>query len=340
MRLRPKTCLAFFLVLACAAASTAAPPIELELATERGLQITAPHQWLQLFADLGITNVRIRTATGGEKPAVENRGTTDAPRFHVVGLLTARDEVKLPGGTFHTSDRQQLADYFTRLAADGPQSLTAERGRFGLTEKDFAAVVGDLSQPIGVDTKGQPLPAVLNAIKQQLAQQVAPDEAAQRIIRTAKPVADDFSELAAGTGLAILLRNYNLALLPKKEVGQPTQLQIVRFDPANDSWPIGWESQSSPREIAPTLFESLNVEIEGYSLTEAIDAIAPRLKLPIYWNHAALTQHKLDPATVQVHLPRTRTYYKRILDRILSQARLHSQIRVDEAGTVFLWITR
>ena len=85
--------------------------------------------------------------------------------------------------------------------------------------------------------------------------------------------------------------------------------------------------------------EFLNVEIEGYTLQEAIDAIAPRLKLPIFWDHAAFAEHKIDPATIQVHVPRTRTFYKRILDRVLAQARL-AELRVDEAGTAFLWISK
>jgi hypothetical protein len=340
MRLRLQTCLTIFAVFAIAAAAPAAPPIELELVTERGLQITAPQQWLQLFAKIGVTNVRIRTASGSEQPAVDNRGTAERPRFHVVGVLKARNEVQLPGGTFRQGERQKLADYFARLSADGAESMTAERGRFGLTEKEFTAVHADLAQPLNFITKDQALQAVLKRVQQKLTHPLTLNAAADQAIRTAPPVADDVSKLTVGTGLAIILRNHNLALQPIKEVGQGVELRIVSTSEANDAWPIGWESQSSPRETAPMLFESLNVEIAGYTLTEAIDAIAPRLKLPIYWDHAALAKQKTDPATIQVHLPRTRTYYKRILDRVLAQARLHSDVRVDEAGTAFIWITR
>ena len=48
------TCNRLLIVLACAATAHAAPPIELELATERGVQITAPQEWLQLLAGIGI----------------------------------------------------------------------------------------------------------------------------------------------------------------------------------------------------------------------------------------------------------------------------------------------
>ena len=41
-----------------------------------------------------------------------------------------------------------------------------------------------------------------------------------------------------------------------------------------------------------------------------------------------------------VKLDRTRTYYKRLLDRLVFQARLNAKLRIDEAGRPFLLIGR
>src|SRR4051812_12825431 len=68
--------------LTCAASAYAAPPIELELATERGVQITAPHEWLQLLAGIGIEHVQIRGIRAGDEPKVENRGAKQQPNYH------------------------------------------------------------------------------------------------------------------------------------------------------------------------------------------------------------------------------------------------------------------
>ena len=88
---------------------------------------------------------------------------------------------------------------------------------------------------------------------------------------------------------------------------------------------------------APALFESLNVEIDGYTLAEALDAIGPRIKMPLYWDHAALAEHKIDPATMQGRTCRAREpTTSAILDRVLAQARLAGKLRVDEAGTAVL----
>jgi len=328
------------LAFALTATAEAAPPVELELATESGLQITAPREWLQLMAGIGIENVRIRAAGAADKPAVENRGDADHPRFHVVGILLASNELQLPGGRFHASDRQRLTDYFARLSADGAESMTAPRGRFGLTEKEFTAAHADLAQPVDFATKDQPLRSMLDRMQAKFELRLAPDAAAEPIIRTATPVADDVSNLTTGTGLAIVLQSYGLALRPDKSRGQNVALRIVPVGSVDDVWPIGWESKASPRETAPALMEFLNVEIEGYTLEEAMNAMQPRVRIPFYWDHAALTKDQIDPTTIQVHIPRTRTFYKRILDRVLAQAHLAGKLRVDEAGTPFLWISK
>jgi hypothetical protein len=322
------------------ATATAAPPLDVELATERGMQITAPREWLQLFADLGIENVRIRSATGTDKPLVDNRGDAANPRFHVVGILTANEELVLPGGRFTSGDRQKIADYFARLSADGAEAMTAQRGRFGLTEQELAAAHAELAQPLGFATKGQSLRAVLDRAQAKLNMRLVPDAAAEQIIRTAGPVADDVENLTAGTGLAIVLQSFGLALRPERKTGQRPTLGIVPIDAADDRWPIGWDPTRSPGQTAPALMEFINVEIEGYTLAEAMNAMQPRVKLPFYWDHAALAKDKIDPAKIQVHIPRTRTFYKRILDRALMQAHLAGKLRIDEAGTPFFWISR
>jgi hypothetical protein len=157
-----------------------------------------------------------------------------------------------------------------------------------------------------------------------------------------------------GTGLAIVLRNYGLVMRPEKPRGQPVVCRVVMADgdaigqstpgktdsPDATYWPIGWEPENAPGAVAPSLMESLNAEIDGYSLDEALAAIGPRLKVPIYLDHAALAAHRIEPAKIQVKVARARMFYKRLLDRMLAHARLRSSVRVDEKGAPFLWVTR
>ncbi len=342
------------LATVCAAVVHAAAPIELELATQQGLQITAPREWLQLLTAIGIDNVRIRGAQKGDEPAAANRGTAERPRYYVLGILTPRDQLRLPGGTFGRGDRARIKDFFDRLAADGAESLTVPRGRYGLTEQELAAVLADLTQPIDFETKGLPPRVMIDRLQGKLALKFAVDSEADVVLRTDKPFGDELKGVTIGTGMAMLLRTYGLLLRPEKSRGRAVAYRITVADvdtlaqstlgkesdknPTN--WPIGWEPDAAPVKLVPSLFEQLNAEIDGYTLTETLSAIGPRVKVPLYLDHAALTASKIDPTAIKVKLPRTRTTYQQVLNRVLAQARLGTSLRVDESGRPFVWITR
>jgi hypothetical protein len=358
------------LVLVWAAAAVAAPSIDLELVTERGVQITAPQQWLQLLAGIGIENVRIRGAKSGDRPKVSRSGSVERPSYEVVGFITARDQLLVPGGSFSRADRGRIKDYFERLLADGAEALTAPRGMFGLTEKEIEAVFTDLAQPIDFETKGRPLRAVVNQLQAKFVSKLAWDASVEGVLRAAEPAADELKDLAAGTGLAMMLRPNELVMRPQKSRGEPvvfrvgsdlstaaattqdrattvppaTSLRQERAGKTDDEsiqhWPIGWEPHETPGRTAPSLFEVRNAEIDGFSLTETLAEIGRRIKIPMYIDRAALAAHGIDPSQVQVRLAKTRTSYKRVIDRAAAHARMHSQVRVDEAGNAFLWISR
>ncbi len=369
--MRPRLLSSVLILFASAITTLAAAPVELELATERGVQITAPQEWLQLLAGIGIENVRIRGGRPGDEPKIANRGTDDRPIYEVVGIITSRDQLRLTGGTFSRADRGRLQDYFERLTADGAEALTAPRGIFGLTEKEIAAVFADLAQPIDFETKGQPPRTVFNQFQTKFALKLEVEPEVDRVLHDAKPVADELKGVSSGTGLAMMLRTSHVVFRPEKLRGQPVVYRVEAAGSAASNatggrappegwsvatatteragrtgdeqikhWPIGWEPRDTPGKTAPTLFQTLNAEIDGYTLAETLSAIGPRIKLPIYLDHNSLAAHDIDPTKIQVRLPRTRTSYKRVIDRALAQARLGSQVRIDEAGNAFLWITR
>lgn len=321
---------------ACAQAS-----ISIEVVTEQGVQITAPSEWLQLLARIGQREVRIRSIQPGDAPRVEEGGTSDHPRYRVTALLTAGDVLQVPGGSFTRRDSAGLKDYFERLAADGPSRLTAQKGRFGLTEKEFDSVFQELSRPLAVPTEGVPLAKFIDQVKGRAKLPLAIDPAAEGALHKSAALKDDLQSLTLGTSLAIALRSADLVLLPHKERGKEVGLRIARSqDVKEEAWPVGWKSEATPRQLAPKLFETLNAEVEGFTLEEAMAAMAPRIGVPIYWDHATLAKHKIDPGEVQVRLPRSRTHLKRVVDQLLFQGRVMGELRVDEGGTGFYWISR
>src|SRR4051812_14336105 len=207
---------ALILALPHVADGAARPPIELEIVTERGVQITAPQEWLQLLASIGIEHVQVRGGGQGGEPKVTNRGTARAANYQVVGVLTSRGQLRLPGGTFTKADRARLKDYFAQLGADGADAVTAPHVRFGLTEKELTAVLADLAQPIDFETKGLTPRAFIDRLQTKLTLKPSVDTEAEQVLRTAVPAVDELKGVSAGTALAITLRNGGLVMRPEK----------------------------------------------------------------------------------------------------------------------------
>lgn len=321
--------------------SAADARIAVEVVTERGVQATAHRDWLQLLVRCGADDVRIRSHRVGDEPSLVASGSESRPRYSVVGLLNAEGILTLPGGRFNRRSADKLRDYFERLAADGAEGVTAERGAFGLTKKQTELVYDDLAKPLGVATQGLPLADVLKAIEKATELELRMDDGAWRIVRDAEPVTDEVESLTVGSALAILIKRDGLVLVPTKERGEQVSLRVARArDIDGETWPVGWKSDRRTSELAPAMMEQLNAEVDGFKLAEAMESIAPRIGVPIYWDHATLRSEDIDPATVDVKLERQRTRLGRVIDRLLFQARLRGELKVDEAGTVFYWISR
>jgi hypothetical protein len=130
-----------------------------------------------------------------------------------------------------------------------------------------------------------------------------------------------------------------LVLQPRREAGGPTELAIAVAMPTSEAWPVGWPPEQKDRELVPKLYEFLTIELERIPLPEALAAIQKRLEIPILFDRNSMARHRIDLAAQQVSFPESRSYYKKVLERILFQAQLKGEIRVDEAGRPLLWVT-
>lgn len=332
-----------FLTAILLTASAASAVVRVEIAAEAGPQATAHREWLQLFAELGVTGARVRGARSGDEPRLEELGTADRPLPKLYAVLTRRGELLVPGAKFKLRDRGKLAEYLERLEKEGVAEFSAPRGRFGLTKEQFTEVYEALTPPLGSFEEGATLRDALRVLDGS--QRVEVDRGAEAALKAPAVDVEKLKTLSRGTALALLLRQEGLVLIPEKPPGGEVKLRVAPALGAEESWPVGYKPARNPRQTAPVLFEFIPVEIRGFSLAEAVDAIAPRLvvgdePLPVLWDHFALRRHAIDPAAVQVELPRTKTYYLRVFDKLLFQARLKSELKEDEAGTPFLLLTR
>jgi hypothetical protein len=139
--------------------------------------------------------------------------------------------------------------------------------------------------------------------------------------------------------LAAVLRPLGLVATLDKPPGAAVRVLITDARRAKQSWPVGWPPAKSPREVLPALFQFLPATIDDVPLAEALAVLSQRVGAPFLFDHNSLARHRVDIEQVRVSLPGGRTYYLQIIDRLLSQAKLKRELRVDEAERPFLWIS-
>lgn len=310
--------------------------VDLEIAIMPGAPITAPQEWAKRLGDMGIERVQIRSMHGQEKPSTKMND--DGTRVDVLAVLTGQEELVFADRRFRVGQTSELRTYIETL----PEQIVEAgivRGPFRLTEQEFNTVMTELGKPLPDSTLGKTSGRLLAAAKTIVRLPIEEQTSAHALLQTGKPIAVELNKLSVGTALVIALRNDGLTLRPVHVPGG-LELVVEPYKRGQEVWPAGWQAEQSPRLVAPKLFESLNIEIEGYTLAKALTALEPRLGLPVVMDEWTLRQQQIEPGKISVKLPAKKTFLKNAVDKLLSQARLASEIRIDEAGTAFLWITQ
>jgi hypothetical protein len=317
---------------------TAQAPVSLELVMSPGFAIEEQQDWFQALNRLGFADLRLRSARPGDAPSVVNRGTQAQPRYVVTGMLTRDNRLQLPGLTVRFGQRQQLSDWLERLRGGGEDAITGEPGAFGLTAKQFAALHEAVRPAIEFATKGQLSRDVIRQIRDSLPVSVEVDPSAAAAVESSEVVLDELQGLSRGTALAAALRPLGVVVTVTGQGQAAAGLRMTRPGGKDDAWPIGTAPTASPDKTAPALFKFLNVDIHDRPLAEALDALEKRLKLPFVFDHNALAKHDID-LQQSVSFPAKNTFYKKVVDDLLYQAKLRSELRIDDAQRPFVWIT-
>jgi hypothetical protein len=242
------------LCLICGVA-LAAPPVELELVTEPGFPVGGERRWVEALGDLPDTTLRIRGGRSGDQPLATAR---EGGGFRVVGLLSSRNTLKLPGGTFDLDDSRGIRAWLERLRNEGADNLTAPRGAFGLTGEQLVEVNEALQIPVDFSSLDLSAAEFVERLSSRLALPLDVDAHALQILEGDK-VREELVQFSAGTALAIALRPCGLVLTVERR-GPETRLRVVAGEDAKEFWPVGWKSDQSPRVLQAQLFKFLEVE--------------------------------------------------------------------------------
>ena len=128
-------------------------------------------------------------------------------------------------------------------------------------------------------------------------------------------------------------------MVPREAGAGRLECLLVKAKPNTEAWPIGWEPEEHRSKLVPGLFEFINVNVRGVAVTQVLDTVTQRLEVPALIDYNALARHGFEPEKALVNHPERRTSFTLLLRRTLYQAGLKSEVRVDEAGKPFLWVT-
>ncbi|MBI1899591.1 MAG: hypothetical protein HYS13_00575 [Planctomycetia bacterium] len=329
------------LVSLCSALLLAAPAaaqgrVEMEIATEGNAGLEA-QTWSRILTQLKVDGLTIRTARAGDAVKIETTGG-ERPVYKVKGRLTATNELVLPGGKFTTRDTAPLARWLEKLRTEGPPGSARPKLPFGLTETELERVQSDFKARVDLATKGMDRADALDKIAAKLKSKLSQAADVPAALAEAGPVAEDLSGLSAGTALACILRPAGLGIAPRGNGKGEVRYEVRPLKA--ETWPVGLVVEENERELVPALFEKLNAEIkEGTPLSKALAAIGPKVGIPMLYDHNALALADVDPDKTLVSLKPAKYLLIMVVEKTVRQARLNPQLRTDEAGKPFYWIT-
>ena len=327
-----------FLAMASWCPGSSPASIRLEVFTEAGAPLTAAQDWMEVLSQAGFSRIRMHQAQRQDTISVSRDKSAEPPVYLVTGMITRRNQLRLPNGSFSLKDQQGLQEWMERLRQEGDTDPSQAPAAFGLTASELIRLHDDLASPLTYSTRGQSTVRVLNAIRRQIDYPLHLAPAGQRGYAADTPVADELSGVSVGTVLSATLRPLGLVWYPKSVQGR-LELVVTDVRDVKESWPVGWPSEQKRSKVLPSLMTQLNVKIKNQPLDKVLQIISSRMKTPILLDHHALARHRIDAETVQVSVPEGRTVYGRILDQILTQCMLKSEVRLDEAGRPFVWVS-
>ena len=313
--------------------------VELEVYSTPITPATTQHQWLEALSEVGADRVSAKT-TRRPSPSVEETTYGGSKIILVKGVINNR-KIKLPKKTFSITDKRGIKDYLQSLRADGAKTTLAEKKAFGLTSEQLVNVHSGLSGSIAGSTKGEKSGRFLSQLIQSLPRKTNLSPSAKSALRSDEKVSNEYKGLSTGTALAIELRRHDLVMRPSPKQGRGVELEIVTTSQASESWPQGWPSKSAPVTTFPNLFEVTALQLNNIQLDSVLNAISRRLKIEFIVDPAAWGTKPIDLSTVKVTFNKPRASYSAAISNVLSQSRpkLRHEIRLDENGKPFIWIT-
>ncbi len=325
------------LFLASAAWAVPAGQVQLEIAGDNSVGAAMSfQQWGQALAAAGVQNFRLRSGQTGDKPSIEVGGTEQMPLYKVTAVLGTGDVLVVPGGKFRRTECKKLAAWLDDLAKRGPPDKREKISAFGLTASQLEKVNSDLSKAVGFSTKGMTRSEAVTKIGGQLGLSLK----VEGTLADDDKIEEELSGFSSGTALACILRPIGFCMVPQAD-GETLSHLVRKTQLDKEIWPVGWPAEGA-QKVLPALYEYHNVNVSGVTAAKLLDVVGKQVNAPVLYDHNALARYGIEPEKATVSHPQERTTYSIALRKMLAKVEkggLKFEVRVDEAGKPFLWVS-
>lgn len=321
--------------------AVAAPRVDLEIALMPGFVPTEIAAWNEMLTAVGVDNLRLGGSGNATKRIALERPEGDAvPTYRVLGVLTPGNELVLPGGRFTRGQKAALSKWIADLKTAGPPKKPGEKPLpFGLKPEQLEAIGKDLGTAADFSTAGLGVKQVLIEIGNRTKTPLVAEPQIAANLGGMEKVPGELKGLACGTVLAAVLRREGLSMIPRATAAGGIEYFVTRARADQDVWPVGWPAEKPIPEMLPDLFTLRNVQIDDIPASQLLTVVAERVKVPMLFDEQSILQKKIDVSQIKIKIPEGKLGYQGVLDRTMFQTGLKHEVRIDDAGRPFLWIT-
>ncbi|MCR5164081.1 MAG: hypothetical protein K6C40_08705 [Thermoguttaceae bacterium] len=318
--------------------------IRLEIFCDGQLQPMEAQQWGRELSGAGFQSVQVRAGASADALDIQPLGSGF---YSASGMLTKNNQLLLTGGRrFSLSECRQVKPYLEEKILEMEQA-EAEEKEEKAAEGVQDVLLRELSVPVGFRTKGFPRKLVFKQMLQSFRIPIRVPSSLKKAFDDEDLVEEELKGVARGTALAYVLRYIGYCVQPERAEDQKNgaagangglSLRIVSAPNADAKKmiPIGY---AAPRATVDELSESFEANVDGASAKRVLDSLQDRLDVPFLYDYNSMAGLGIEPADVVIHQKPGKFTYSRLLNAVLFQAQLQREIRVDEAGNVFFWIT-
>ncbi len=322
-----------------------APETDVTIELISGAAAAAEHAqaWGQRLQQLEIS-FQTRQAVVGDKPQIKEQKLGRLRRVTVTAVLDRNGKILCSDRNFTLAESDKLAEWIRELRAYGAQGAPQGQPRFGLDDRQFAAVFKALTPKVETDTQGMKLDAVLGKLPlpESFPLRMTPEARhAVMALDPEKALRQSFRGLSIGTALAAALSEFGLAFRPLRTPGGSIELAVSPRSEDADHWPIGWplDPDKPQGQLVPNLFKMVPVNLEDVPLPDVLAATAKASEVQIVIDYHAIDNQHIDLTELKVNVPSRKTTWGLLLKQVTFPHKLGRRIVTDESNRPLVLIT-